>query len=392
MNSFKKFQQKLGNLKPAKHRAEAEELNRDLNEVYAWNKFRMTDQPIRVALIVRDGLWWPKSSAFVRLLSPLTSPGLQGEIGLRILGEDTVDIGDANICLVQRNAYDDIQSAKELVSYLRERKIPLIVDTDDAFHDIDKSHPEYNLQRQRLDAFEFLIASAQQIWVSTPRLAKYFKKETKAEVRVILNSLDKRLWYSNKESAMTKKPLRIIYMGTGSHDADFEMLRPSLRELAVAYPKSFELTLIGAVSKPVDEPWLKRLVQPPFMGSLYLKFVPWFLEQGPFDIGLAPLVNSEFNRSKSDIKCLDYLAAGILPVVSDVEPYKSVELSSFIIRVENSQDGWLNTLTELVKNKKGSSQKNTKIVKAGQNYLWSERNSTETGQQLYRLLQRVIRV
>lgn len=56
-----------------------------------------------------------------------------------------------------------------------------------------------------------------------------------------------------------------------------------------------------------------------------------------FDVGLAPLVNSEFNRSKSYIKALEYSALGIPVIASDVEPYSGFVIdgvTGFLVRKE----------------------------------------------------------
>lgn len=364
------------------------ELHRQLEKFYSWSKFELKSQPLRVALIVRDGDWWPKSSVFVRLLSPLTDPSLQDKLGIELLAENSVTVGDVAICIVQRNAYDDLATAKKLVDHLKERHIALVVDTDDAFHDIDRSHPEYDLQKQRTEAFDYLISHASQIWVSTQRLAKHFKKKSKNPIMIVPNSLDKRLWHLDNTQVSNDRPLQILYMGTGSHDADFELIRPTLQQLK---PGSFELTMIGAISKPINESWLKRVPQPPFMGSLYLKFVPWFLKQGPFDVGIAPLVDNDFNRSKSDIKCLDYLASGLLPVVSDIEAYATPDLGPYIIRVKNSGFAWQKALSDLSANRQALRQELPSIVASGRDYLWSDRNSSSTAKQLHGLLRQLPR-
>ncbi|MFH1673052.1 MAG: tetratricopeptide repeat protein [Pseudomonadota bacterium] len=40
------------------------------------------------------------------------------------------------------------------------------------------------------------------------------------------------------------------------------------------------------------------------------------------DIGLAPLMNTPFNICRSDVKFIEYASCGVIPVVSDVGPYK----------------------------------------------------------------------
>jgi len=45
------------------------------------------------------------------------------------------------------------------------------------------------------------------------------------------------------------------------------------------------------------------------------------------DIGIAPLKNTPFNRSRSDVKFLEYAVSGVVPVVGDLEPYRdSIEI------------------------------------------------------------------
>jgi tetratricopeptide (TPR) repeat protein len=40
------------------------------------------------------------------------------------------------------------------------------------------------------------------------------------------------------------------------------------------------------------------------------------------DIGLAPLMNTPFNICRSDVKFIEYASRGVVPVLSDIEPYK----------------------------------------------------------------------
>ena len=47
-----------------------------------------------------------------------------------------------------------------------------------------------------------------------------------------------------------------------------------------------------------------------------------YLHNLDFDIGVAPLAYNVFNRSKSDIKVLEYASLGIPAVASDVRPVR----------------------------------------------------------------------
>jgi glycosyltransferase involved in cell wall biosynthesis len=170
-------------------------------------------------------------------------------------------------------------------------------------------------------------------------------------------------------------------MGTATHNDDLEMIMPALEEVAETHPGSFELTLIGVTDGMADKPWLKRIRQPKF-GAMYPNFVQWFLKQGPFDAGLSPLKDIEFNRSKSDIKCLDYLAAGLIPLVSDVTPYQSEDLDHYITKVPNEHDAWAQQLTEWVTDPREFRRQKKETARRAQRYIWRNRSSQQTAEKL----------
>lgn len=363
------------------HRMQKKKLHNLLDKYYFQINDDYRQKNIKIGLVVRDGDDFPKSSAFIRLLNPLTTPGGKKIIGLKLYSPKKINFNiKHDVMIVQRTAFDNYKQVENFITNVRKRKIRLIVDNDDYFHKIPKSHPEFKTQLKRIDAFDYLVSEADQLWISTEKL---ILSEHKDKSVVIKNSLDRRLWNVHKNNAGSRlsadvsSPIKIVYMGTSTHDNDFSMILTDLDKLHAKSPGSFSLTAIGVSSNVPQRTWINQ-INPPRFESLYPTFVNWFLEQGPFDIGLSPLVNNEFNNSKSDIKCLDYIAAGILPVVSDIAPYQSKEISSFIVKVRNEKGMWFEQLSEIVRNKeKFRIEKKQKITKA-QKYLWSVRSSTKT--------------
>jgi glycosyltransferase involved in cell wall biosynthesis len=67
-----------------------------------------------------------------------------------------------------------------------------------------------------------------------------------------------------------------------------------------------------------------------------------------FDIGLAPLVDMPFNRSKSAIKALEYAALGIPVIASDREPYRPFVLDGVTGYLVRDEHEWTKRLRELV--------------------------------------------
>lgn len=369
-----------------------QELARVLHEYLDCNNAFRTDT-IKVSLILRGGGIFPQSSAFIRLFAPLTDESIKDRISIKLYPENTTRIDkEADICIVQRTAFDGLIYAKRLASYLDSNQIALVVDTDDAFSDLTPEHSQYKKQIKLVKAMWYLVEKSDQLWLSTQQLAKSFDHPGKV---VISNTLDKRFWQvqgnEKKSGQLTgSSPLQILYTGTATHHSDLALVLPALEDIASNHPNSFELTIIGVTDKSVDYPWVKIVRQPEPFGALYPNFVPWLLEQGPFDVGLSPLENSKFNESKSDIKCLDYLAAGILPVASDIKPYQGEYLQEFIIKVPNTEEGWMNYLRKIIENPEETRKQKEATVPKAQEYIWSQRSSKQAAQQMLRQIESLI--
>ncbi len=355
-------------------------LGKVLKEVYSYPD---TDRnkKYKVALVLRDGHFFPRSSSFIRLISPLSDDAVREKIELNILSSLRLPANiDADFVIIQRTAFNDVRQAQKLLEQVKNSKI--IVDNDDAFHQISEEHPEYAVQIKRVEAMEYLLQKSDQIWVSTDELVE---NRYKAKTKVITNSLDPRLWETKKIRTKNKGPIQMVYMGTATHDADLAMIIPALDKVHEKHPDSFQLTTIGVSQNVPERTWITQLNTPRF-GSLYPNFVEWFLSQGPFDIGLSPLVDSAFNRSKSDIKCLDYLAAGITPVVSDILPYQSKEIENFIIKIKNDEASWLNRLSSIVANPNDFRNRVEEIIPSAQKYIWQNRSCEQTAKKLLKNL------
>lgn len=352
---------------------------------------------INLALIVRDGTKYPKSSAFIRLLSPLSHSSVRDQLTISLFDENTTKLpSDTDICIIQRTAFDNVASAKLLIEETKSNHIKVVIDNDDAFSLLDNSHVEHTIQSERYEALEFLMQAADQIWVSTQKLAELFDGDT-SKLRVVSNSLDLRLWRSEEHKTntsavtnnATKPPLQMLYMGTATHESDFNMILPALDIVAQNYPNSFTLTIIGIAAGDLPvRPWIRRLRQERG-GSIYPLFVRWFLRQGPFDIGLCPLITSPFNDCKSDIKCLDYIAANILPVASNVPAYSTPELSDHIIHTNNTVPAWAHTLEALVTESSVQRITRQQAVKLSRDILFTNRETHETAQTLFDYLHRL---
>jgi hypothetical protein len=283
---------------------------------------RRRPSPIRVHLVTSMTGHGPQSSAYVRIVAPLTDPSVADRISLTVGGGG--EVPPCDVCIVQRTALPDRAAVDALVGTLGRQGTALVVDVDDAFVAIDADHPQAGFYTPLNAALERAMAAAAETWFSTRALADLYA-DIGGSAIVIPNGLDPRLWRDWRrppQEPFSDRRLRLLYMGTHTHSADFARLRPALERLADERPDSFTLTLIGIEMGTALAPWLAT-VAPPADAVSYPRFVRWLRAQGPFDAGLAPLAPSAFNRGKSDVKLLDYAALGLLPVVEDCPAYRA---------------------------------------------------------------------
>jgi hypothetical protein len=334
---------------------------------------------LNVTVVLRNAAK-PTSSTYIRLYSPLNSTAFGRRVGLDIVDEKALWISPlTTVCIVQRTAFSKPSTARKFLAEARRRGCLVIVDSDDAFSALDPEHPQYALQIERAAILDSVMAEADEVWLSTQELLAAHPGDASHVVR---NTLDLDLW--KPEAARTAAlpddaPLRILYMGTTTHDGDFALIEPVLERLHASYPGQFEVVMVGVARGLAEKPWM-RVLKPD--DGAYPQFVPWLVAQGPFDIGISPLIDSTFNRAKSDIKCLDYLALGARPVVSDVEPYRVEELDDLIDRVGNDPDAWYTALEDLVKRRAELRHDLDGRRGAGIDYLVDRRSADKTGAHL----------
>lgn len=134
------------------------------------------------------------------------------------------------------------------------------------------------------------------------------------------------------------------WQGGASHGADVGLAADPVRRFLRDFP-GWDLQLVGTDYRPT--------FRVPADRSSFTKWVRvnddprGFYETMNFDIGLAPLFDNEFNRSKSFLKPLEMNALGIPVLASDVEPYRGYVkdgVNGFLIRQDHE---WLKRLREL---------------------------------------------
>ncbi|GAA4854025.1 hypothetical protein [Luteimonas vadosa] len=227
----------------------------------------------------------------------------------------------------------------------------LIYDLDDNLLDMD-DHGEGEKYRTMRCAVARSLEVADEVWCSTPALSDRVRPLVSGTRQVAANSLDPSIWSASKRgSTRLGDPdrLRLVYMGTRTHDEDFRFLCSVMQILDTRNPGVFSLSVIGVCERPPeDAPWLDVLEPPLFLGASYPGFAHWLQQQGDFDLGVAPLLSNRFNDCKSSIKVLDYAAIGLPTLASRVLPYThSLRTGVDCFHAENTARAWVDELLKL---------------------------------------------
>lgn len=367
--------------------------NEQIKQIHYPSFLQSQSQKIRIGLFVQWSGKKPTSSAYIRLLSPLTSYPVSNHVTIELLYATQLEaIAQYDACIVQRIAMPSVDAAEQLNEHLQHNNIPLIVDNDDAFLAMDPLHPDYVKYPQlgeRISALHELMKGADIVWFSTEQLGMVYQSLLSDYV-VVPNSVDSRLWKSWQlaSDVKTSLPLHMLYMGTQTHGKDFNMILLALDELNMTRPGSFTLTLIGVLDEEEmpKRPWIRFLKVPSHLKH-YPQFVKWFGQHYEYIVGLAPLIDNVFNRCKSDIKFLDYSAFGVFPVVSDTYAYRIDEnLSDYAMFVNNTTLSWSNALHELVRNP----AQYLGTISDAQKYVLTNRNSMQIGLRQLQMIQSIL--
>jgi GT2 family glycosyltransferase/glycosyltransferase involved in cell wall biosynthesis len=261
----------------------------------------------------------------------------------------SVGVRDFDGVVVCRNGDERPAVLSHLARQCQKHHVPLVLDLDD---DLLNVPPEkdptlgYLLIRPALID---MLGVASMLTASTESLAKSYAPMTRS-VRVVPNRLDPRIWLAPPEEAQPPPeldpdaPFRVLYMGSPTHHEDLELISGAFSRLHAAH--GVQLHTIGVTgAKP---PAGVVAIRPPF--ARYDHFIRWFRSVTRyFDAAVAPLVDSSFNRCKSDLKFLEYAACGLPVVTSRVVPYVlTVRDGEDGLLADNDEESWFQAIASLV--------------------------------------------
>lgn len=267
-----------------------------------------------------------------------------------------------DVIIFQRQIYPVILDA---INYANSLGKLTVYELDDDLWHLDRNNPAFDYwnNEERLRAAEACIRACQIVTTTTVNLAKQLSKFN-PNVVVLPNMLPGYLW-NVKPRRQTKERVKVGWAGSNSHWSDLELITDLVEQLLNEFPQ-VEIHLAGMSEYPFKDH--ERMIK---HQSVRIEELAGLIKN--FDIGLAPLVDSPFNRGKSDLKFLEYGMAWVPFIGNKVEPYiHSVEHSKNGFLANNAKD-WLKYTRRLIEDV----ELRVKISKAAHEYALSrtiERN------------------
>lgn len=302
----------------------------------------------RVAAIVPSTI----ASCQIGVLKPLSALARRGQIQLRKSLESRASlmlIHWADIVVFCRNTEP---AYAHLLSEALSTHKPIVFDLDDNFWDVPfETDPElarYHRLPLRLQQLEKYLRHATLIRVYSPALQQIVE-QFNPNVRLLKAGFDFELAQSRPRATSPSAPVHIVYATSRIVDNQYLLFAEALRKILDDYGDKVQMTIWGC--QPADLVGLKGIRFNPLVGN-YEKFLRKFIAQG-FDIGLAPLEDTHFHRSKTNTKFRDYGAARVAGIYSNVCVYSDcVQNEQTGLLVPNTTQGWYDGIARLIEDAK----------------------------------------
>ena len=271
----------------------------------------------------------PHGCSMIRLIRPLLHPSINSKLSLTYgsnIPDDFLDI------LIIERFWDqtcDWQRDFAFLKDIRERGTKIIYEIDDDLLslDLDNSLKNYSTISKKIWLRQ-IIRFSDSVIVSTKGLAERLKV-LNPEIEIIENALDENLFEKSQVINSNNSNGTIVfgYMGTLTHLDDLMSIIQPLRNFLALHRDKVRFEIVGVGNVEILKTLffglpVNFLSVPPSSVS-YEEFTDWMQENVKWDFGIAPLIDNQFTRSKSDMKFLDYGVQGIPGIFSDVPSYNT---------------------------------------------------------------------
>ncbi len=250
-----------------------------------------------------------------------------------------------DVILMQRLMHDGLSTHIKMAQEVGQK---IINDVDDWYWGLSTrnaawklSHPKHNT-KENTNHYRSILAASDLVTVSTPYLMDRLSAFVKSPMVLIENTVDISRFNRKRHEDITPT---LGWAGSTAHrSGDLETVASVVRQM---YNNGhYKLMHIGhnennqsfanAVGLPEDA-----------VTTVGLQPAEVYPSSLVMDVGIVPLSNVPFNQAKSDIKGLEYAAAGIPFVAQNLDAYVSLNKRYGIGRVAKHPTDWIKHLKAL---------------------------------------------
>lgn len=299
---------------------------------------------LRIAVYSMDSVSY--ACAMIRILGPLQHENCEVIWAVKQDGSKlSVNLSAANgadLIIIQRHFPSS--STEGALRTIFRSKVPIIYDTDDSFLDTPVYHPLYLDLKKRFPYIKWTLNEADVISVSTESLRQVLRKHTIRPIHVQPNLVDWDLFQTCPRPQ--HDTFNFLIAGTPTHSRDWSIIEEPLAKILKLYSNRTKVFFFG---EPPKRFLGHSSVHHISFDTNYFNYAAT-LKKLDVHAALVPLEDTQFNRCKSNIKWLEYSAAGIVGAYSDVTPYRSSILNGENgLLVCNTEYQWFATMEALLK-------------------------------------------
>ena len=207
-----------------------------------------------------------------------------------------------------------------IIEKRRKKGLKTLVEYNDNFYEpqpwspVGKEWSSWQIQQ----VYELFMKQADGVIVTGDGLYKLFSTITNKPIYIIHNLLAE-ISHTFDQISSHKIKSSIGWAGSLGHIADILSVAP----------------LISSIIRESDEYSFHVMGNESLESNLNIpqnqfKYTPWGTIQnyydfwGPISVGLIPMLDTAYNQCRSDIKVIEMISCGVLPVVPDLLPYKDL--------------------------------------------------------------------
>jgi glycosyltransferase involved in cell wall biosynthesis len=283
-------------------------------------------------------------STSILVIKPLLQLFYSGEVDAKITLESRVTQGQmkwADVVMLCRNTEPRYG---HILNFLRRNAIPYIYDIDDNFFELpqDTEIGSYHRRPDRIALLREYLRSAELVRVySQPMLER--ARTISPNVVSELGPVDLAQIRAGRKRKKNRKC--IVYCTSSYPNSLAPFLLKAVESVLKRFADKAEFHFWGMHSTSI--PANSNVYHHGFVMN-YDRFLRKFSD-AQYDIGLAPMYDDPFHRSKTNNKFREYGACGIAGIYSDVEIYsRCVQDGETGLLVPNDPDSWFRAMKRLI--------------------------------------------